>query len=86
MVNPLIQEFTVPDVITVEECRKAFICAIEEDFEKLDDGYVYYFKSKPGAIGSFELRAIADELDRRNAEWDAQVKRDLGVDVNHPNS
>ena len=57
-----------------------------EEFGQLEDGYWYYFPSKTGALSAQVLKAIATELDIRNYTWDAQVKRDLGVDVNHPNS
>lgn len=49
------------------------------DFITLDDGYLYY-EPKPdcGALSAWALRVIADELDRRNASWDAQVREALG--------
>jgi len=34
-------------------------------FDKLEDGFVYYFGGS-GALDSWALRVIADELDRRN--------------------
>lgn len=39
------------------------------DFVTLEDGFVYYMPSNPGALGSQALRAISEELDARNAEW-----------------
>jgi hypothetical protein len=50
------------------------------EFGPLEDGYIYYWPSpNMGALASYQLRVIADELDRRNAEWDAQVQADLTV-------
>lgn len=43
------------------------------EFAELEDGYVHYFPGKGGALAAWELRALADELDRRNATWDAVV-------------
>ena len=43
----------------------------------LEDGYQYYWPNGGGAISASQLREIADELDRRNAEWDKQVKGEL---------
>lgn len=43
------------------------------------DGYVYYLPNQVrGMYSAPDLRAIADELDRRNADWDDQVKKELG--------
>jgi len=40
----------------------------------LDDGFLY-FDPRPacGALSAANLREIADELDRRNAEWAKQI-------------
>lgn len=37
----------------------------------LEDGYQYFDTTK-GGLSAVDLRDIADELDRRNAEWDAK--------------
>lgn len=66
----------------VAEYRNRVIqmCDERDEFGPLEDGYVYYWPSaKQGAIAAEELRIIADELDRRNAEWDAQVQRDIAT-------
>lgn len=57
------------------EFRKNLIKKAKErnEFGKLEDGYVYYFPSKVGALQSHELRIIADELDERNKTWDKEV-------------
>lgn len=40
------------------------------------DGFYYYFpKPNGGSLSPWMLRAIADELDRRNAPWDAQIEQ-----------
>ncbi len=50
-----------------------------EEFVTDVDGYVYWWpRDFPyGHFAAHHLRAIADELDKRNAQWDAQVKRDM---------
>lgn len=52
----------------VKEGQHERLIRIIEDkggFDKLEDGFVYYFGG-PGALTSGTLRVIADELDRRN--------------------
>ena len=39
---------------------------------------IFIFFNDSGAITASQLREIADELDRRNADWDRQLKQDLG--------
>lgn len=53
-------------------------CNERREFDMLEDGYYYYWPSNQGAIAPWELRAIADELDRLNADWDKQVQEALG--------
>lgn len=50
------------------------------DFVKDVDGFVYYWpnSSKDGSYTAHHLRLLADELDRRNASWEARIARDLG--------
>jgi hypothetical protein len=58
--------------------NKRIIAMMDErnEFGPLEDGYIYYWPSpNMGALGPHTLRVIADELDRRNAEWDAEVQR-----------
>ncbi len=46
-----------------------------KDFIPLEDGYYYYWPhSGKGAFSADNLRAIADELDRKNKPWDDQVQ------------
>lgn len=50
-----------------------------EDFIRCEDGYIKYWSGAfAGAMSSGDLRTIADELDRRNAEWDAIVRKEIG--------
>jgi len=47
---------------------------------KDDDGfYKYWPVQRAGYWDSPPLRAIADLLDHLNAEWDAQIQRNLGA-------
>jgi hypothetical protein len=49
------------------------------DFTTLDDGYVYFWPtSSCGAFSANDLRILADELDRRNKEWDDTVQKEIG--------
>lgn len=70
-----------------EEARKvrAFVVSVADarkEFVMVDDGYVHWWPSlKPemhGALAPYELRILADECDRRNARWHAQVCEGLG--------
>ena len=45
-----------------------------KDFAPLDDGYIYYWPSRGGALSAHTLRIIADELDKRNKEWDDDIR------------
>jgi hypothetical protein len=46
-----------------------------------DDGFVVYWPEvNRGAHSAWSLRAIADELDRRNAAWAAQIAVDLAAE------
>lgn len=48
------------------------------EFVTFEDGYVYYCPSEARGLSTWMLRALADELDRRNREWDERVSRDVG--------
>lgn len=44
------------------------------EFVYLEDGFLYYApEATGGCIAAHELRALADELDRRNKTWEDQV-------------
>ena len=45
----------------------------EEHFVTLEDGFVYFWASREGAVDSQQLRQIADELDKRNEKWAKQI-------------
>ena len=48
------------------------------DFVCGDDGiYVYWPKGLGGALSEWMLRALADELEKMNASWAAQLERDM---------
>jgi hypothetical protein len=45
----------------------------KREFVMLEDGFVYYWPAGAGAISSHQLRQLADELDRRNEDWNKQI-------------
>jgi hypothetical protein len=53
------------------------ILADRSEVFRLEDGFFYYEQIRPGAIGSGELRLIADILDDKNREWSAEVEKGL---------
>ena len=55
------------------------ITAERKEFIYADDGYVVFWPngSTNGAFDAANLRILADELDRRNEEWDKQVREAL---------
>ncbi len=60
-----------------EETKKRIIEKLNKDgcFEPLDCGYVHLWpQTTQGAFSADALRVIADEIDRRNEEWDKQVQ------------
>lgn len=64
---------------TTEELKARIIRTSDErgDFLTGDDGYVYYDpRNGQGFMAAWVLRHLADELDRRNAQWDAIVQAD----------
>lgn len=54
---------------TSDERAKRIIADCDEfaDFVFLTDGKIYYYRDMGDPMTSFDLRVIADELDRRNA-------------------
>lgn len=48
-----------------------------KEFAYGEDGFVYYNPENSGLIAAWELRVIADELDRRNADWKQQINEEL---------
>lgn len=52
------------------------------DFVRMEDGYTCYWPSNAasrGALPSWALRVLADELDRRDASWDSIINGDHRV-------
>lgn len=46
---------------------------IKKDFYCEVDGFYVYSPSKPGGHTAYQLRQIADELDKMNAHWEWEV-------------
>lgn len=44
-------------------------------FEKVEDGYFYYFQTTNGCYNSAIMRNIANKLDGINKDWDEEVKK-----------
>jgi len=57
-----------------EDYKKHILSCVEDDLNYSDDGYYHYFGSGHGYLSADALRIIADELDRRNEDWDKQMK------------
>lgn len=57
------------------------IAVKKEEFFLDVDGYFYWWPdgSPNGHLAAHHLRQLADELDRRNKEWDDVVKNDLTI-------
>lgn len=52
----------------------------ENEFVTLEDGFVYYWpKLLDGCLAAHELRELADELDKRNKEWNDNINEYFGV-------
>ncbi len=65
------------DASYYEIAKKRIIEKLEECdcFAPLDCGYIHFWPASGGvAMSAAVLRFIADELDRRNADWDKQVQ------------
>lgn len=58
------------------------------DFVTGDDGFVFFWpKGCNGGLSEWMLRALADEIERRNAPWAAQLEqywRDLETPKEQP--
>ena len=67
-----------------EETKKRIIEKLEECdcFAPLDCGYIHFWPASGGvAMSAAVLRFIADELDRRNADWDKQFQEQSEEEV-----
>lgn len=52
---------------------KELLERVEKDFVMLECGYWHYWPTGNGALASWLLREIAEELDKRNEKWDKEV-------------
>ena len=60
-----------------EDSVKALIASVDAagEFVTDVDGFVYYWQSpNHGHLSAWMLRAIANELDQRNAAWNAELE------------
>lgn len=58
----------------MRDFRELVLETVEEDLVRGDDGYYVLLPVRyDGSFGPQALRIIADELDRRNEGWHAQV-------------
>ena len=56
---------------------------IKADMIVAEDGFYVYWPQEPmGAYTSHSLRQIADELDRLNGPWQAQIDAFFAIDNN----
>jgi len=54
---------------------KRILDSAKEDICPMNDGYFYWFPSKTtGGISAYQLRIIADELDKKNKKVDDAIK------------
>jgi len=62
-------------VVKMNQEAQKIIQRVDEagDIFPLEDGFYYYGSSGGGALSSWNLRVIADELDKRNKDWDDQL-------------
>lgn len=65
--------------LDAERARVVSISTQREEFVTFEDGYCHWWPSGSlnGALSSWHLRVLADELDRRNLRWDKQVRKGL---------
>lgn len=59
----------------VDEYKKLIIAKVTErkEFIRCEDGFVRFDPNGPGWLSAEALRVIADELDRQNAGWVAEI-------------
>lgn len=60
-----------------ERLRRISVSAQLSEFVTFEDGYTYWWPagSPHGAHSAWDLRILADELDRRNRIWDQKVRK-----------
>lgn len=54
------------------------------NFVQAEDGFWYYFPTGSGFLSAWDLRVLARELDRRNAEWQAIIDNDPAANGSEP--
>lgn len=52
------------------------LIAARSEIFHLEDGYLYWEPVGNGCFSAWELRVIADELDKRNKPWDDHINND----------
>lgn len=58
-----------------EEYKRRLLEVVDSQLIQEVDGFYYYFPENGGFITSHGLRIIADELDRRNKDWDDEITK-----------
>lgn len=60
----------------IEAQKRNIVEKCISDMVVFDDGFWHYWIENKGALSSFALRTIADELDRINKPWQDQIDND----------
>lgn len=62
-------------IMEPEEARQRFIqsCDTHKEFITEIDGFVYWWPKRTGYLSAYQLRHLADELDKRNKEWEDNI-------------
>lgn len=78
MAEPLIK-YKWNDATNTYKVRAYNDAEMGEFYQEIDGYYVFDPILKSGYWPSEMLRAIADELDNLNKEWNEEVHRDVGI-------
>lgn len=57
-----------------DEYQQRLLEAVADELFADVDGFVKYWPKQGGFLDAHHLRVIADELDKRNAQWAAEVE------------
>ena len=49
------------------------------EFHTLEDGFFYYWPSQGGALSAYQLRVLANHLDKLNAPWQKFIENDPDI-------
>lgn len=61
--------------VTIDREKLIEMCDRRDEFMPSDDGFIYWWPSGfSGYIAPHQLRWIADELDKRNEPWAANIE------------